>query len=168
MILAYLLTRKSKKPGTTGTSTGGAGVVVTDSLIRTTQAYAKSYGLKPSILLGIADHESGLDPYAKNPESSARGAWQMMKATAEGLEPGSYAAILGGDIETQTRLACQLFIQNRAVTGDEKGAVGAWWSGASGYKRILAGEVVTGINLSMMLDYINDVYDRSAKYTYLD
>src|SRR6185369_4372719 len=44
---------------------------------------AKNNGIDPSIMLGLAEKESGFNPKAKNPNSSAKGLFQFIDSTAK-------------------------------------------------------------------------------------
>lgn len=147
--------------------------MVTDYVLRSIQAHSFARAVRPSLLAGIADHESGLNPAADNPSSTAQGLFQMIRATAEAVETGSYAKIQAQDVETQCRTAAKLYAQLRAHFGTDSGAIGAWWVGQSGYERLLTGETLyyndqPPITFERVAEYVRDIERRAQKFAYLD
>jgi len=165
---------KTKKTSNVSSSSSSSG------LLEAARKHALSRGIKPSLLVALADHESGLDPNIGttklDPTGTAAGAWQMTQGTAETIEPGSYPAILSGDIEVQARTAAELYRRNRASVGaGDPGAILAHWLGAGGARHILVdgiphstGGVHGVVTVDSAMNYIDDIMSRSAKFTYLD
>ena len=74
---------------------------------------AKDQGVDPAVAVAIATIESGLDPTAKNPASSARGLFQITKATAAGL--GLPESISLAPVADQAKAGAQLIAANTAT-----------------------------------------------------
>lgn len=55
------------------------------SIIQLLLSASASYGVPPAIALGVASHESGFNPSAQNPNSSAAGVMQLTAATQQTL-----------------------------------------------------------------------------------
>ena len=142
-------------------------------MVRETIHQAGAAGVNAAILLGLADHESGLnpdvgaaslDPTGKHEQNA--GAWQFTLDTVKGLGE-SVDAMRRGDIPTQVRAAIKLWNRNRAALGTDARAVLAWWVGPGGVKTLERGESIPNyywkfITPAMGAGYVSNVLARAA------
>ena len=170
---AYLYLKNQNRPHLPGTTTPPTSPSKA-RLIAATVREARARGIRPSFLLALADHESGLDPLTgvtklQNATNSntAWGPWQMIRASFDFVHEG-YGT---HDPDTNARAAAKLYASNKSAVGHgDHYAIAAWWVGAGGARKVLDtsssvnGGVHGDIDKPRLLAYVADVERKAQKY----
>lgn len=119
-------------------------------------AAASKYGLDPNDLAALIQHESGFNPSAKNPTSSAAGLTQLLKGTAKQVgvtDPYDPTQSING--------GAKYLSQQIARFGDVRSGLGAYYAGPGNFARQGFNYTSGGVNAG---DYANSIMAQSAKY----